>query len=81
MDEIIIIKVCLNIINSILFGLISYLILTRFRAFQNNKFVILFIIIIFNDIFFNKFSKIFITDNKYEIIIFLLFVFLLFLLI
>jgi hypothetical protein len=75
------IRITLNIINSILFGLISYLILTHFRAFQNNKFIILFIIVIFNDIFFNKFSNIFITNNKYEVIIFLLFIFLLFLLI
>ena len=81
MNKTIIIKMILNIINSLLFGLISYLILTHFRAFQNNKVIILFIIIIFNDIFFNKFSKIFITDNKYEVMIFLLFIFLLFLLI
>ena len=81
MNITLLIKIALNIINSIIFGLISYLILTRFRLFQGNKYIILFIIVIFNDIFFNKFSKIFVTDNKYEIIIFLLFIFLLFLLI
>lgn len=73
-------KIIITILNSIIFGLISYLALLKFRKhtlisynnFSNQTIIILVVAVIFNDIFFSKFNKIFLISNKYELLIFLL---------
>jgi hypothetical protein len=71
-----IIKITLIILNSFFFGLTSFLILNKLKKNEifniKDAFVILILLeYIFNTLFFYKFRNVFVSNNIYEVILFL----------
>jgi hypothetical protein len=71
-----IIKITLIILNSFFFGITSFLILNKLKKNEifniKDAFVILILLeYIFNTLFFYKFRNVFVSNNIYEVILFL----------